>query len=906
MRISGVKLVAETAAYKREMKDSAKVTDDTKESIEDLGTSSKKTGRDVDDLGGDFRDTAKDARALKGEIREVEARLRALAHEFAAADTAANRMEIAKSFQRQQGELRQLLSMDKLLPQPAEVQSAGKRFGLLLGGALSNGLDAVKTGPVIAAGAAAAAPLIGASIAGAVVGGAGIGGVIGGLAIVAKDPRVKAAGKTLGAELLTDLQRRAEVFVDPVLRNIGKVRRAWQEMGGDVSRIFDQSADNLDPLVDGLLSGTRKFTRGFADAVSASGPVIDALGDSFDRLLGAGGVFFTKMADNADEGAMAIRDLTDAMVGLVDTTGDVASGLAKTYGWIQKFNDATSTEGILDLNKAQEAEARINGVVAETFKKVTEATAETAAATDEKAEADRKAKLDAASLAAASRGVSTAQQGLASSLSLVTARQDAAAMRGEKLKSVMDSLYGAAIRQTDANEDYEASWDDLSDAVKANGRSLDIHTRAGRSNRDSLQALLRSSNELYIADITAGVATEKATKKHQARTAAVREEARRVGFNKDETNKLITTYGRIPGKKTTDLVLEGVRSIVQKLYDLYVLQRALAEGRSVASMEQKIRTGSDSGPAKRNGGFAAGGFYDGMLPGRPSSVDNLTGLGPRGDMFGLAGGEYIVNARQTAKHKRTLDAINRGEDGFAAGGFYPVDTSRRWRFRVDGSDTRVPSRHEVESKVTPPVPSGHISDWIVRVVRQAFPGMAVLSKDRPGARTLSGNVSYHARGRAVDFPPSRPLAEWWNLKYKARTKELITPWNDLNIHNGRRHAYSGAVYRQHNFAGGNAHDHIAMLNGGVIREPVVGVGMSGRTYSFAEDGRPETVTRGLPQYQTARSTPAAGNTTVIHLTAQLAAGANPREAGRQIAEQLATYLNGGGTVVLTNGTKVLP
>lgn len=910
MRISGVKLVAETAAYKREMKDSAKAADDTKESIEDLGTSSKKTGRDVDDLGGDFRDTAKDARALKGEIRQLESQLGSLAMEFAAAGTA-SRTEIAKSMQKQQGELRQLLAVEKLLPTPGEVQPAGLRFGRALGDALTTGLEVVKTGPVIAAGAVSAAPLIGATIAGAVVGGASLGGVVGGLTLAARDPRVKAAGTQLGQILLGDLTSRSQVFISPALRAVSKVRAAWQAFGPDLDRIFVNGAKHVDPLVDGLLVGASKVGKGFADAVSKGGPVVTELSRTFDKLGGAAGDVLSTMADDAEDGALAIRDLTDAATGFVTTTGDVIGVLSDVYGIMSKVNGATDEwtgglslleaispitplkllyEGIAGVDDAQKDAAKSADVLRAKLRMESEALAI--------------ASINATDLKAAQQAVTIAQQGLSASLSAITARQDAAAMRGEKLKSVMDSLYGAAIRQTDANEDYEASWDDLSEAVKANGRTLDIHTKAGRSNRDALQALLRTSNEMYVADITAGVQVNVATKRHKDRTAAVKEEARRVGLNKEATQELITTYGKIPPKKTTDMILTGVNKVVDALRDLYVFQRALAEGQTISGMLAILR--KEKGPAKKYGGYAHGGFYDGMLPGRPSSVDNLTGVGPRGDTFGLAGGEFIVNARQTAKHRRTLDAINRGQDGFADGGFYPVDTSRRWPYRIDGSHTKIPSRAAVESKVTPPGPSGHVSDWIVRVVRQAFPGMAVLSKDRPGARTLSGNVSYHARGRAVDFPPSRPLAEWWNLKYKARTKELITPWNDLNIHNGRRHAYSGAVYRQHNFAGGNAHDHIAMLNGGVIREPVVGVGMSGRTYSFAEDGRPETVTRGLPQYQTARSAPAAGNTTVIHLTAQLAAGANPREAGRQIAEQLATYLNGGGTVVLTNGTKVLP
>lgn len=65
-------------------------------------------------------------------------------------------------------------------------------------------------------------------------------------------------------------------------------------------------------------------------------------------------------------------------------------------------------------------------------------------------------------------------------------------------------------------------------------------------------------------------------------------------------------------------------------------------------------------------GFADGGHFDGRLPGPPSSKDNLLGYA-KGGAFGLASGEYVVNARQTAKNLPLLEAINSG-DGFADGG----------------------------------------------------------------------------------------------------------------------------------------------------------------------------------------------------------------------------------------------
>jgi hypothetical protein len=106
--------------------------------------------------------------------------------------------------------------------------------------------------------------------------------------------------------------------------------------------------------------------------------------------------------------------------------------------------------------------------------------------------------------------------------------------------------------------------------------------------------------------------------------------------------------------------------------------------------------------------------------------------------------------------------------------------------------------------------------WQMAVLRKAFPGLDLWSGYRPGSRTLSGNQSYHALGRAVDLAPRRDVAAWIRANYGSKTKELITPFQDLNLWNGKPHTYRGAVWNQHNFAGGNAHNHWAFREGGLV------------------------------------------------------------------------------------------
>jgi hypothetical protein len=153
-----------------------------------------------------------------------------------------------------------------------------------------------------------------------------------------------------------------------------------------------------------------------------------------------------------------------------------------------------------------------------------------------------------------------------------------------------------------------------------------------------------------------------------------------------------------------------------------------------------------------------------------------------------------------------------GGHKFASGG--RVDSN--WPYPVDLSDTLVKKSWATGLGGLGSGGGGNGWQWQMAVLRRAFPGLPLISGFRPGARTLSGNRSYHSLGRAVDLPPRRDVAAWIRANYGARTKELITPYNDLNLWNGRPHRYTGAIWNQHNFAGGNAHDHWAFKNGGLV------------------------------------------------------------------------------------------
>jgi hypothetical protein len=100
---------------------------------------------------------------------------------------------------------------------------------------------------------------------------------------------------------------------------------------------------------------------------------------------------------------------------------------------------------------------------------------------------------------------------------------------------------------------------------------------------------------------------------------------------------------------------------------------------------------------------------------------------------------------------------------------------------------------------------------MIQLLRRVFPGLPLNSGFRPGSITLTGNVSYHARNRAVDVPPRSDVFEWIRSNFPASRELIFSPKGNRQIHNGRPHVYSGVVRNTH-----YDHVHWAYDGGGLL------------------------------------------------------------------------------------------
>jgi hypothetical protein len=380
-----------------------------------------------------------------------------------------------------------------------------------------------KGGHILAAGIAAASPLIGATVAGAVIGAVGGGGVIGGVALVASDPRVKAAGTRLGQNLMADLRSDAGSFVEPVLRNIDKIGTRFDALRPRIKNIFGNSSRFLDPLVDGVLKGVDGIVAGVDRLISKAGPVMDSFGRGFATLGESAGRSLAIIGDGSEDAAKAL-DLTFRVIG--EVTENVAlliRGLTELYGVLdgigQPIND--TVRGWFGMDDGQ-----------------------------------KKAAASAAAAADGTDRLSGSLSGLIPSLGSAAVEAGSAATEYDKMRAATDAA-------TNANRGLYASQTDVADgfakanaAIRDNGRTVDVNSEKGRANRK----VLTDQAAAVEANYRAFVAVNGQGPKSAAVASDLRDKfealGRRAGYSAGEAQRLADRISGLPGRREIKLIME--------------------------------------------------------------------------------------------------------------------------------------------------------------------------------------------------------------------------------------------------------------------------------------------------------------------------------------------------------------
>jgi hypothetical protein len=397
-------------------------------------------------------------------------------------------------------------------------------FSPRLGSALAAGLaDGAKLGaPLMISAIGAGAPALAGILSAAVVGGIGVGGVVGGVALAARDPRVQAAGAQLGRNLLTNLEARAAVFVDPVLKSIAIIDDKLAESQGDIQRIFTASARFVEPLSDALGDFGQSVLRGVAVVSERAGPVMEALGDGVRETGEAIEGFLDDVSRNGEQTARVLDSVFTTLNGTLSVTGEAVAAINQTFAFL---------DGIMPLS------------LFETFNRLLGDTEDGARRTG-----SGTFELAGAMGAAEQETRSYADQ-------LAAAEQEA-----RDLLDANQSLYSSTTSVAEA-------FAKAKDTIAENGRTLSLNSEKGRENRDALSQVagqLTRNYEAYVAVNGAGAGAAAVAAENRRQFIAL---ATSAGASGTAANRLADELLGIPSvnPKVTVQGVESARAVARTI-----------------------------------------------------------------------------------------------------------------------------------------------------------------------------------------------------------------------------------------------------------------------------------------------------------------------------------------------------
>lgn len=322
-----------------------KAAEGAADSAEDLGKASVIAGEGAEKLGKESDQARRHVDQLGNEIRLVEKELIGLAAAFAAANTAAERLDISKGIRKSQAELRRLKTskglLEGILPDPVPV---AKTFMQKLGPALASASAEVSaaSGPIgMALGAGiglAAAPTLLTSLATAISAGAGAGVIgVGIAAAVAKDKDIQAAGAALGKNFIQGFQASAtKNFGGPIRQSLTLLATEGDRIVKSWDTAFASLSSSIVPLTSDIVHGIDRINDAVVGIAKTSGPALDALGDSWLLLSDGVGDALEAMAGGSEEAG-------DGLVLLVGLTSDLIRTTGQLIG---TFTELSSNEWI--------------------------------------------------------------------------------------------------------------------------------------------------------------------------------------------------------------------------------------------------------------------------------------------------------------------------------------------------------------------------------------------------------------------------------------------------------------------------------------------------------------------------------------------------------------------------------
>lgn len=715
MRTVGTKLTAEVAPYISGMKAAGEATDELADKIGDTRDESVSAtvaadglGRAVDHLGDNMTEadraagrldknvsqTAHDMVRLDAAIAASTAELKLLARALIDTDDAAQRLDIKKAMSRVQSDLNASTKAKKILVDVEPQVERSKLKGLTDDLVYTAKTAAAQWKPILGAGIVAASPLIGSALAGAIIGGAGVGGVIGGIMLVKDDPRVEGAAKGLASRVGDRLKNAAQPFVDTTVQGLATVETSLDKI--DFEGIFKKASTFVQPLSTAVGHVAEDLGAGFGSLVQVADPVIKSISHGLEGIGQAAEDGMKSLTDNADTAAASLGTLLDT----VKTTTTVTFGLVNGLAELKAKLDS-SAGGIFALDAGLQIINAIFNKGGNGTKWVDPVTA-----------FDNAVANGIGTVDSYGQAITTAGQSLGD-----FAAQEIAA------GSASHTLFDTASTVGEA-------FDNLTESIKKNGKSLDSSTEKGRANRTALSRLAGALNDNYAAYVAVNGAGQKADGIATMNYSSFIKAARGLGISEKAARNYAAQLGLIPPKKDTKATA-NTKDAAAKIRALQAQINAL-RGKTI-TIKTVITGGSLAGGIHVSGPGGSGTLT--KADGGP-----ITGPGPKGRdsvLAMVAPGEHVWTAREVdaagghGAMMQMRSAALAGPQHYAAGGPSP-----RQNTRVMPAPTSTMTVVVHEHRISFAEAGGELGRLVTKAMRTS-PGLTAEMKNRLGLSTAA-------------------------------------------------------------------------------------------------------------------------------------------------------------------------
>jgi TP901 family phage tail tape measure protein len=260
----------------------------------------------------------------------------------------------------------------------------------------------------------------------------------------------------------------------------------------------------------------------------------------------------------------------------------------------------------------------------------------------------------------ATEDVSGANQVLAETLGITTDSAVEAADAFSDLDEKVRALIDSAFALNGAQRDVEAGIDAVTEALEENGATLDRGTEAGRENESVIEEQIAAIAQLAVTTAEQTGSAEEANAVLDEQTAALRRVLQQAGFTEEQIDDYIGVLDSVPDQINTAVRTSGVNAAVKQAQRVAAWLESIDRTVTISFQYENFMPRGGVAIPKKDGGIV--GYANGGLPSFPNGGMFKGRGGPRDDanLVAISDGEFIVNARDTARHRSLLEAINSG------------------------------------------------------------------------------------------------------------------------------------------------------------------------------------------------------------------------------------------------------